>query len=436
MTTNSFGFVSYTNPASSNFPKINEKHISPQTKIIYDEKPDEFVKEKEGMSKRSKVAIGAGVLLAAVAGTFALLKGRGVNLAQEVNLQKFKEMGGVFRNGKAYINGRKVSGTIVFCQEKGTKTIFENGKANKVFRNGILSRYYDKDGTLVRRVNYNTACEQDYLNKLSKRYGKKIRFEETEYGRFWSRNQSRQLGRVTNFEGRKQEVIAKGETVEQRVNNFLNNENYVVANPETSLHKMPSYKREFHSYNTSLQDTLVCTKPYEFGATEYHGVFLKDGKVIRKFNLGQIADLNINSPNFAVGKTPDGRAFVQYHIFGGNKDIASRHIGEYVAILSKNGEFTPVQKDLIKALGSNTKSLESHRFPMLECTRDIKSLAGTGTSEFVASEDVLFSGIHTMAKNTAENAPNRFLSRLQNLKNGEVLYDCPIGDKVLTEAIK
>ena len=424
---NSTDYENYGGYINPNFKagEVKTEAISPQTKITYATKPDEFVKE-EGLSTGTTVAIGIGTLAMVGLGALAFLKGRGIKLPQEINLQKFKEMGGVFKKGKAYINGKKVTGTIVFCEEKGTKTVYNNGKIDKVFRNGILSRYYDKEGKLVRRFNFNIANEQNYLDKLSNRYGKKIKFEQTEYGKFWERKQRKILDKMTRIEGRSQEIVAQGETVEQRVNNFLNNKDYVVANPDTHLPKMPSYKREPHSYNTSLQDTFINTKPYDPGCAEYYGVWLKDGKVIRNPNNGEIANLNTpNTPKFAIGKTPDGRAFVQYTILGSNRDVRLRHIPESVTILSKNGEFTPVQKDLIRALGSKTQNMKTHRFPMLECTRDIKSLVDKECQEFVASEDVLFSGIQSMAKNTAENTPNRFLSRLQNIKNGEVLYDVP-----------
>lgn len=167
MTTNSFGFVSYTNPASSNFPKINEKHISPQTKIIYETSSNADKKQEKGTSDTMKALVAMGTLVTAGLGIYTVIKGKGkgfknlsnikstpvlneelerLSQSSVLSIKDFKKVG-IFEKGKALINGKGYTGTIEICKEKGTKQIYENGVLKEAFRKGER-RLYESNGKI------------------------------------------------------------------------------------------------------------------------------------------------------------------------------------------------------------------------------------------------------------------------------------------------
>ena len=57
---------------------------------------DKFVRDSKN-NIGTQIAIGASLLGALAIGAFALYKGRGIKLAEEITSQKFKEMGGIFK---------------------------------------------------------------------------------------------------------------------------------------------------------------------------------------------------------------------------------------------------------------------------------------------------------------------------------------------------
>lgn len=82
MNTSNVNQVKYVNPAFKSVQAKTET-ISSQTKIIYDTKPDEFVKQ-EGMSTKAKIAISASILAVIALGILALTKGRGAKIEQNL----------------------------------------------------------------------------------------------------------------------------------------------------------------------------------------------------------------------------------------------------------------------------------------------------------------------------------------------------------------
>ena len=171
MMTNSVGQVSYVNPAFK-AEQVKTEAISPQTKITYTTKPDEFVKEnkdseQKGMSTSAVVATGAGIVAAVALAVIGIKKGKGLLSARkaakelaekatreaaeltklkQISIADFKKVG-IFEKGKALIDGKGFTGTIEICKEKGTKKIYENGILKETLRNG-QRRVYEQNGRI------------------------------------------------------------------------------------------------------------------------------------------------------------------------------------------------------------------------------------------------------------------------------------------------
>ena len=170
----------------------NQEAISAQTRIIYDEsQPDAFVKERK-MDGTTKAAIGIGAVVLAGLGVFAYVKkGKGkvtepvrealrqitdqskktlpVPESQKVvlSIADFKKVG-VFKDGKAIIDGKGFTGTIEICKEKGTRKVYENGILRKAFRKGNERIYsYDKNGK-VSKIIEDVVGDKDIDTKVFK----------------------------------------------------------------------------------------------------------------------------------------------------------------------------------------------------------------------------------------------------------------------------
>ena len=75
MEMNDIKFTNLKKPVFGN-SKVNEEHISQQTKVTYISKPDEFVKE-ESMSTTTKIAIGLGSMGVIALGVWGFIRGKG-----------------------------------------------------------------------------------------------------------------------------------------------------------------------------------------------------------------------------------------------------------------------------------------------------------------------------------------------------------------------
>ena len=170
----------------------NQEVISEQTRIIYDEpQPDAFVKERK-MDGTTKTAIGIGAVVLAGLGILTYVKkGKGkaaepvkealkqitdqskkIIPAQEpqkvvLSIADFKKVG-VFKDGKALIDGKGFTGTIEICKEKGTRKIYEDGILRKAFRKGNERIYsYDKNGK-VSKIIEDVVGDKDIDTKVFK----------------------------------------------------------------------------------------------------------------------------------------------------------------------------------------------------------------------------------------------------------------------------
>ena len=173
MNTNDVGTVKYINP-SFRAGQVKTEMISPQTKIVYDTKPDEFVKEikpqqeTEGMSTGAKVALwGIGI---AVAG-LGIWKGKGIIAARKaakkaaelarlktlsnLSMGDFKKVG-VLEKGKALIDGKGFTGILSTVNGKGQKIELAFGDGNIVCStiNGkqFKNYYYNNKNQLNRII--------------------------------------------------------------------------------------------------------------------------------------------------------------------------------------------------------------------------------------------------------------------------------------------
>ena len=99
MQTNNVSQAGYVNP-SFKANEVNAETISPQTKVAYESKPDEFVKKDEGMSTTTKVAIGVGTLAAIGLGVLAFAKGRGTKALQNAKKAAGEAAGAISGSGK------------------------------------------------------------------------------------------------------------------------------------------------------------------------------------------------------------------------------------------------------------------------------------------------------------------------------------------------
>ena len=99
MQTNNVSQAGYINP-SFKANEVNAETISPQTKVAYESKPDEFVKKDEGMSTTTKVAIGVGTLAAIGLGVLAFAKGRGTKALQNAKKAAGEAAGAISGSGK------------------------------------------------------------------------------------------------------------------------------------------------------------------------------------------------------------------------------------------------------------------------------------------------------------------------------------------------
>lgn len=244
-----------------------------------------------------------------------------------------------------------------------------------------------------------------------------------------------------NLKVKATETITAGDDAAARVSNFLSNPEFHNGMPlrGTGLTPLTSkFDLEPHQYNTTAQDILFVsrtrTQDYPQNTLKLSGdkqIYHTSSGLVRHFNGG----IPCEYPHFVIGKTPDGRAFVEYAIQS-NRSDGGRIIRERATIVSKDGNFTPVQIDLMKTLGSykNTPDLKEGYFPMLSVAKEHAvsgdvaerlrtGVTGTYNGECVAvSEDVLLSSIHTWAENTTQ-ADNKFLQGYSKLKNGESIAE-------------
>ena len=159
-----------------------------------------------------------------------------------------------------------------------------------------------------------------------------------------------------------------------------------------------------------------------------------------------------NDPHFAVGKTPDGHAFVEFCVQTGRKDgkgNGDRIIRNICTIVSQDGNFTQPQIDLMKTLGAfeNEEYLVNGYFPILDFVQEINlknpslEMVHGGISNLSQrdskpvrisiNEKELLSGIQAWANSLGDTVrSNKFLNGYQDLERGQFIYEDLSGVKI------
>lgn len=113
--------------------------------------------------------------------------------------------------------------------------------------------------------------------------------------------------------------------------------------------------------------------------------------------------------NYLIKTLADGRRVVGISVPAGRFDGSGRPIRSILNIISKDGEFTPMQKDLIEIISSRSKNVKIN-----SNTTDILSLGIIGNNSyrglFEVNEEILLSSIST-AKKQLKNIDNDFVTK-------------------------
>lgn len=119
--------------------------------------------------------------------------------------------------------------------------------------------------------------------------------------------------------------------------------------------------------------------------------------------------------SYLIKTLRDGRRVVGISVTAGRCDYVGRPIRSILTIISKDSEFTPIQKDLIEIISARSKDIKTARTSNGTNT-DILSLGIIGNNDianipcFAVNEEILYSSIST-AKKQLKNIDNDFITR-------------------------
>ncbi len=213
------------------------------------------------------------------------------------------------------------------------------------------------------------------------------------------------------------EKIKKYTTLEDAKNNFrmtANEPNFDAGKDYENLLK----QLEKHNYNNDKSFIEICSRSKE---TDYRRVLIdaenhtlyKGIRMTPTKGFDETIKPEFLSPdmpgNYLIKTLSDGRKVVGISVDAGRIDGSGRPIRTILNIISKDNEFTPIQKDLIEIISNRSKNIKIDTN-----TTDILSLGIIGNNSyrglFEVNEEILLSSIAT-AKKQLKNIDNDFVAR-------------------------
>ena len=353
MGTNNAGQINYVNPAFK-AEQVKTEAISPQTKVTYTTKPDEFVKE-EGMSTGTKVAIGAGTLAVIGLGILAFVKGKGSKALKQA--QKAAAQAGKTITEGATQTAEKA---VEKAKEKAVVTVEGVAKKYKIKKYVTPDRISEING-----VTYKEG--KPYTGKVIQLWHKDIPIvRKYKNGQLVSRHQLLYKGNQSSF--------ITDNMVEVERNGKYSTYNYIIdENGKLKITKRfkPEKLSETFSDTKYLQAKSIGQLPqHTYSEVPDVGVISR-GKnrdftyykassaatdprsIYDKINYYELSDSR--KVILAIGKSPEGKKVVFLQAPAGRWDAANRPVRNLVTLTSKGEEFSPAQLDLIKAVSGKTQ---------------------------------------------------------------------------------
>lgn len=224
------------------------------------------------------------------------------------------------------------------------------------------------------------------------------------------------------LKGRQAENLKQYSSLEDAINDYklmVNKGKFEAGENYESL--LDTLKK--HNYGNDNSFIEICSRSKNADFTRVV-IDTNEHKLYKSTRMTPIKSKDIKSefvpPDFAgsylVKTLTDGRRFVGISVNAGRQDSVNRPIRTMINIISKDKDFTPLQKDLLEVISARSKSTSMNRN-----TTDILSLGVIGNNSsggaFKINEEILLSSILT-AKKQSGNIDTNFV---QKALNGETL---------------
>ena len=223
--------------------------------------------------------------------------------------------------------------------------------------------------------------------------------------------------------------------------NVSSNENVVVTEPRTLQESIADYKSSVKSENvqtcSQIDEMLNSLVEHNYSNDEsvvgimtrtadvdYHGqaIDIKGNEIIQRrlVRTGEngVKQAPDSKGNYLIQTLDDGRRLVSIVVDSGRNDYCGRGIRSRLTIVSKDNEFTPMQKDLIKII--------SQRMNKTTNEPDILSIGAIAYdyAPIKLNKDVLLSSIATALKQIKPEEINmEFVNRALS---GETIAKCEV----------
>lgn len=170
-----------------------------------------------------------------------------------------------------------------------------------------------------------------------------------------------------------------------------------------------------HNYQ-EIPECYVCTKhgqPKDFETFKLDFESLNRNK---EFSVPAIHEkIGSGKRNCIAGKTSDGKAYTVFCIPNSRRDYVNRPIFETILLVSKDGNFTQVQKDAIKIMKNVDDSAIEHGTQNPISQYFMYDGKSEGIKGIDMNYNTLLSGIHTWAEKI--ETPNNFDDYLNQLND-------------------
>lgn len=129
------------------------------------------------------------------------------------------------------------------------------------------------------------------------------------------------------------------------------------------------------------------------------------------------------SGSYLITTLPDGKKLVGISIPSGRVDEFKRPIRTKISIISKDNEFTPMQKDLIEVISTwkNTEAIKDSSGSNILSLGILSSTKQTQRNAYDINQEILLSSLKTAKEQVNGKVDNEFVQKALNLKIGEEL---------------
>ena len=294
---------------------------------------------------------------------------------------------------------------LVFAKGKHIKSIFKSAEKNI------------DDARSTNNINHNTKPETNSIPTSQLKPKEKIYTEPIIYDEFITPDRAKNLPTYNSFD--------------DALKDFQSNITQAnIDTPENIQELLKLLKQHNYGKDDSLISVVTRTKDVDYtGKTidisnnKVYNVWISGSPILGcgqgKVDIDMVGD-------YLIQNLSDGRKMVAISVPTGRYDSAGREIRTKINILSKDHEFTPLQKDLIEII-SQRKGKDIPRNAAADIL-SIGTVCHNGKAKhgggFDIQKDIILSSIDAAKRQLKPDEIDRdFINKALNLASGERLYN-------------